>query len=451
MKAMDAIMGRDRESSDTPSDSRKTRIMPTGGRVSIDVNSKLPIGFSSRESTDGKRVFQYIELDLAKVRKMAVHELFRILIDADPDVSLALFHFLCFTGVGYRFQVLYPGTERQHRRGSAIIEDFLDLMEDYYGGFDILMDRMFYSFFIGGASFMEIVLDSQGRNIVDFVVNSPFEARFREASDPDRGKYWQLGQYQNEEFVPLDIYDTVKYVPFHPGVGSPYGRAFLSPTVFTSLFLISMLKDLERVIRTQGWKRLDIILDVEKLDLPSEHELEPGQTHQSIINNAIQTIQDKYKVLGPDDVFVHTNEFEFGDPVGVADRFSFQGIADVIRILERRIIRALKSQPLLMGNNDGTTETHANRQWEIYTTSIQSVQKRLGTSIANLLRVALQGRGILADVTMIFDEFRDSERIRDLQADKQELDNIQFQVDNGYLTSDEARDILRRKLKGFFL
>ena len=448
MNAMDVIMGRDKA---PKSSSSKTRIMPTGGRVSLDVNSKLPIGFSTRESTDGKRVFQYVDLDLSRIKKMAVHELFRILIDADPDVSLALFHFLCFTGGGYRFQVLYPDSDRVHRRGTAILDNFLDLMEDYYGGFDIVLDRLFYSFFIGGASFMEILLDNNGRDIVDFITLSPFEARFKEGDHPVRGKVPRLGQWQDEKFVFLDIYDTVKYVPFHPAVASPYGRAFLSPTVFTSLFLISMLKDLERVIRHQGWRRLDIILDVEQLDLPDEENLEEGQTHQSLIDEAIKQIELRCGNLAPDDVFVHTNQFEFGEPVGVADRFSFAGIADVIRILERRIIRALKSQPLLMGNNDGTSETHANRQWEIYTNSIKSVQKRLGTSISNLMRVALQGRGILADVTIFFEEFRDSERIADLQADKQELDNIQFQVDNNYIDASEAKDIVRHKLRGSFL
>ena len=46
---------------------------------------------------------------------------------------------------------------------------------------------------------------------------------------------------------------------------------------------------------------------------------------------------------------------------------------------------------------------------------------------------------------------RDSERILDLQADRQELENIQFQVDNDYLDKEEAREIIRRKLKGFIL
>ena len=411
-----------------------SRILPDGGRVSVDTAGKIPFALQIREGKDGNKTQQYVDLDLKSIAKRSPAELYKILIDSDAEVSLSLYHFLRFCNSGHRIEVRNPGTEVPHAAGQAIVDDFERLLEDLYGGMDIVFSRVFYSIFIGGAVFCEIVLDNMGRDMIDFIAVNPHEARFRKTNDPVRGEIDELGQMRDGEFFSLAEFDTVTYMPFDPAVGSPYGRAIISPTIFSTLFLISLLRDLERVIRHQGWKRLDIILDIEKIDFGTADEAQKTK----IINDQIASICNQYKTLEPDDVFVHSNHFEFGTPVGTTDRFGMQGIDDIIRTLERRIYRALKSNPLLMGSNETVTETHANRQWEIFVASIHSIQSLVARSVSHLLRVALQGQGIQADVYVEFAELRDSERSRYAQAEKIELENLKLRQDQGWIQADDA-------------
>ena len=440
MRAIDAIMGKD-----AVPKKEEGRIVPTGGRVSVDVSGKLPFSLFVQDKSDGNRVNEYVELEIKNIKKLSPDKLYQILVDSDPEVGLALYHFLSFCNVGYDIQVFVPDSDVEHVEAKEVIKEFETSMEDIYGGFDVLLGKLFYSVFVGGAVFMEILLDNEGFDILDFIIVNPHEARFRKGEDEKRGMVWQLGQIDSDgEFVDLSEYDTVTYMPFHPAVGSPYGRPLVSPTIFSTLFLISILKDLERVIRHQGWKRLDIILNAETLKFPTDGK----SSEQDVIDDAIDEIKQEVSLLEPDDIFVHTNHFEFGTPVGTTESFAFQGVTDLIQVLERRIIRAIKSQPLLMGSNEAVTETHANRQWEIYSGAIRSIQGLVSKSVSNLLRVALEARGIIASVNVLFEEFRDSERMRDLQADFQEFMNIQFQVQNGWITNDEAANIVREKMKG---
>src|SRR5690606_28043428 len=138
------------------------------------------------------------------------------------------------------------------------------MLDDHYGSVDIVFGRLFMSAFLRGALFAELVLDSGGRVPVDLATPDPISVRFRRVQDPQRGPIWQPGQWQGGEFVPLDR-PTVRYTPVDPFPGSPYGRPLAAPSLFTTLFLLAMLHDIRRVVQQQGYPRLDISLDTEKM------------------------------------------------------------------------------------------------------------------------------------------------------------------------------------------
>ena len=425
-----------------------SRIIPTAGRVSSDESGKLPFQALVRESGNRKdRTHKYVELQVKDISKMEVKDLYEILVDSDPEVGLAMNHYISFANVAHVLRAYRPNTDTEYPEAQTVLDEFSELMEVQYGGFDVLLDSMFYSIFIGGAIFNELVLDDNGRNMVDFIVLNPYEARFEKKSDPVRGPVWHKGQIINGVFVDLEKYETVSYLPYHPAPRSPYGRAPMSPVVFSCLFLISMLRDLELVIRHQGWERLDLKLNVSAMEEMAGQDPSSDE-YKEFISSMITDIESAYQKLKPNDIFIHTDHWEFGESQGVSNRFNFAGIAEIIQILERRIIRALKSQPLLMGSNEAVTETHANRQWEIYAGAIRSVQGMVSTTIGRLLGLGLQGRGIVADVKLLFDEFRDSERLRDLQADNQELSNLELSQQMGWINESEAAKIASQIRKG---
>ena len=112
---------------------------------------------------------------------------------------------------------------------------------------------------------------------------------------------------------------------------------------------------------------------------------------------------------------MHTSVIEVNRPVGTVDAHSLGAVEAIIKSLERMSIKALKTMPLLMGVNEASTETHANRQWELYAQGVRSLQHLTEAALEQLLQLALRAEGIQADVRFRFAELRAAEELRDQQ------------------------------------
>ena len=91
-----------------------------------------------------------------------------------------------------------------------------------------------------------------------------------------------------------------------------------------------------------------------------------------------------------------------------------------------------------MGSNEATSETHANRQWEIHTASIRSIQHPAEGLLSRFFGLALQSQGIAAAVKIKFSELRASEELRDEQVQQLKL-NAQEAYDNGLISHTNRR------------
>jgi hypothetical protein len=94
--------------------------------------------------------------------------------------------------------------------------------------------------------------------------------------------------------------------------------------------------------------------------------------------------------------------------------------------------------PLLMGITDGVSEANANRQWEIHTAGIKSLQHLAEALLEHFFELALQAQGIQANVEFRFAELRAAEELRDQQTLQLKITNYQALVDGGYVDRDEA-------------
>ena len=79
-------------------------------------------------------------------------------------------------------------------------------------------------------------------------------------------------------------------------------------------------------------------------------------------------------------------------------------LSSVIDLLRNDLTLACKSIPILMGINNSTSETHANRQWENYMATIRSCQQTLATSLNKSFSLALRYQGIQDKVRFQFRE-----------------------------------------------
>lgn len=381
-----------------------------------------------------------LDLDDATFDTISPSDLITYLLDLSPELSRALWDFLRFTNPGWEITALRPGQEEvTHAQGQELLNDFIHRLRDYYGSPDVVINRLFTGAFIRGAVFTELVLDENGREMIDLATPDPQSARFKKVEHELRGTIWQLGQYQDGVWVPLDEEPTVHYVPVDPLPGNPYGRAPILPAVFSGLFILGLLHDIRRVIAQQGYPRYDISIDSEKLleSMPTEVRADEKK-REAWVGAIVDAVTEVYSSLQPDDAYIHTDIVTVNRPTGAVDSSSLGGIDPVIRILERMVVRALKTMPLTMGINEATSETHANRQWEIQAAGIKSIQHLVESTLEDLLRLGLQAGGVQADVRVRFAELRTSEMLRDALTERQLILNAREKYNAGWISQDEA-------------
>lgn len=400
------------------------------------------------EPASAETTWREMDLDSATMEKLSPAQVLQLLSDISPDISRALWDFLRMCNPGWEVDVLggadgktvlLEGPER------TAINDFLGRLKETYGSVDVVINRMYMSAFLRGAFFGEVVLDKRGKLPLDIATPDPLGVRFKRVKDRDRGEVWALGQLVDGKWEPIRS-TTVKYIPIDPAPDSPYGRPIAQPAVFTSLFLLGLLHDLRRVVAQQGYPRLDleIVMD-ELLKAMPEDEVEDEDAKRAWTARAIAEVEEEYNDLDPDDAFVHTSAIKVNKPVGTVDSSSLGAVGGIITNLERQIIRALKTMPLLMGVNEAASETHANRQWEVYAAGIKALQHLAESLLEFLLSKALQAQGLQAGIKFRFAELRASEELRDQQTLQLRMLNAWNAFVYGWLSQEGAAQLAFRQ------
>lgn len=380
-----------------------------------------------------------LNLDDRTLDRLDTADLVQMMSDLSPEVSGALWHFIRFCNPGWKAKALRPGTRTEDVAAQKLLDAFLADLGQRYGAVDVVWNMFFMTAFLRGAVFAELVGDKKGRRPIDLVAIDPHAAEYRQREDPDLGTIWQLGQTQDGNFRPLDA-PTIRYVPVDPLPGkAPYGRSLVTPAIFSSLFLLSLLHDLRRVVAQQGYPRLDLEVQLERLAnaMPEGMEDDPDRQAEWV-DKVITQIANMYSQLEPDDAYVHTDVVKVNRPVGAVDASSLGAVDSLIRAVERMAIRGLKTMPLLMGSNEAVSETHANRQWEIHVAGIKSLQHLVEQMLEHLLKLALQMQGSRAVVEFRFAELRASEEMRDAQTEGLKIENAKHKYLAGWISQEEA-------------
>lgn len=379
-----------------------------------------------------------LDLDRQPLGKQSVSDLVERLASLSPDLSKALWDFLRFTNPGYECHALRQESEEVDNRADALLQEFMRLLQRRHGSCDVVFGRLFITAFLRGGFFAELVLDNAGRVPLELATPDPRFLHFEKTPDDDMGFVWRPFQYQQGKKVYLDR-ETIAYVPVDPLPAQPTGRALAVPAVFPLLFGLSILHDMRRVVSQQGYPRLDIAISMERLraSMPPNIAGDPMQW-KAWIESIVREVAQSYSILEPDDAYVHTDVTTVNRPVGTVDSSSLGAIDGIITMLDRQAIRALKTMPLLFGNNESTTETHANRQWEIHVAGIKALQHLCEGLLERLLTLALQVQGVQSRVKFRFAELRAAELLRDAQVVNQNLRNAALAYALGYVSQDAA-------------
>lgn len=387
---------------------------------------------------DATTNWQFLELDRNTLNTMPPIQLVELLANVSPPLSRAIWDYIRLLDAGHEIRVTRPGGEEVYPEASSAQKEFEKKLERMYGSIKILTGRLFMAGIVRGAMLAELVLDAD-RVPIDIAIPDPYSVRFRPATDSQRGQYWELGQIQDNKFVSLQDFETIRYLAHDPWPGKPYGRSPIMPGLFPCLFLLGLTHDLRRVVSQQGYPRIDIQIDIEKLAIayPKDYKAQ-GDAWDKRVDQAMDDVAYAYSLLEPEDAFVHTNDSIVNRPVGALDGQSVQAADALIKSLERMAVQALKEMPLMLGITDGVSEANANRQWEIMVAGLKSLQHLAETILSELFRVGLEAQGFIADVKVRFAELRASEMLRDEQTAQLRSQNAAFMEDRQWLTPVEA-------------
>lgn len=372
------------------------------------------------------------------LEQLPVDRLLEIMTDVSPDISRELWNFLRMVNPGYTLEAVRLSGSPAPRTAQAALEAMIKTLTDRHGDASVVFNRLILATFLRGNLAGELVLGNDRRRFLDIATPDPSSIQFESAVDPELGQIWRPFQWQDGKQVFLDI-PTFRYIPIDPLPSRPYGRSIAAPALFPTLFAILLLHDVRRVVQQQGYPRLDLEVDLEKLvaTMPDEVEGDPVK-YKEWVDNTIAQVSAYYAVLEPDDAFVHTNAVKVNRPVGAVDASSLGGVTQILTVLERWSIRALKTMPLLMASPDGTSEANANRQWEIYAAGIKSIQHLVEGLLGYLLTLGLQAQGVQAIAQIRFAELRAAEMMRDAQTEAIRIANEREKYAAGWTSQDEA-------------
>lgn len=370
----------------------------------------------------------------SEYRTKDIMDSLRMIRDIDPDASMAIWNFIRLGNSGHELECLKP-TGKPDKPAQEILNEIAKKVGKMYGGgTDQLIGVLLLTAITQGAIALEVELTEGIDDVVDFHAIDPSTLDFRYNKEE---KNMELVQKQdNGEYKVLNQ-EQVFYFPIDPDVNDPYGRSPILPILQIIFFQVQVLSDLQKVVHHQGHARFDISVVEEAImkNIPP-HIQGDAAAVQEYVQGYINEVQKMMSELNPDDDFFHTDSIKV-DTVGGVQGKSMD-ITKVIDVINQRVTTALKQLPILLGRNEGTTETHGTIQWQIYVAGIENMQRGIKRLLERAYNVALQVHGKQSKARITFNSIRVNDREKEANAENIETMTKQSQVMAGWIDNNEA-------------
>lgn len=406
---------------------------------------------------------QYQSLDLTTIVPGSVspQQLIDILSDADPHIALAVWNFLRLCSAQWSYEVRTPDNTESDPVAKATLDVIISKMNDRWGGIDNLVTQWTMSIILEGACAGETIPNETITDVEDMVAVSPWTIYFqRDLAQRYVAYQWQpmlasggmawngtpktdilteMQALQHGGFRQLNEL-TFAYIPLDTAIDDPYGRMPFASVLQIIVFDAQILKDLRQWSHINAFGRLDVSILAEKVQaLMPPNVQQNAALRQQWYQQYVADVQSAYNSLNPDDTFIHFDNVVVSGVNSAGQTFD---IDNLIRIVERRMFRSLKQLPILMGSNEGTTETWGTLQMEVYALGIASIQRVVAALMERLFTVALRIRGFGSIAHVTFERVHSNDRLQAAQAQAIEIKNAAAQRDQGWITQDEAAIVI---------
>ncbi|RAZ73620.1 phage minor head protein [Planococcus halotolerans] len=357
----------------------------------------------------------------------------KVIRDLNPDASMAIWNLQRLVNSGFEVVAQRPdGTT-----DDAMTEKLEDLAKRvgplYGGGMDQLVGVWTLAGYTSGGFAAEVELNEQLNDVVDIHVVEATSIDFMR----DKEQKMNMVQRQSDGSLKVLNPETVFYYPLDPDVGDPYGRSPLLPILQIVFFQVQVLKDLQRVIHHQGYERFDISIVEEAIlkAMPDEIKYEPAKVNE-FVQAFVGDIEKHFSELEPDTDFIHTDSVKVQTAGGAGGKS--MDATRVIGVINEQIVSALKMLPILLGRNEGTTETHGTVQWQIFVAGVKSIQRTIKRLMERSFNVYLRIQGFQGRAKVTFNEIPVRNEMQEAQAEQTRTNTKIIQVQQGWIDNDEA-------------
>ncbi|WP_407856941.1 phage portal protein family protein [Enterococcus hailinensis] len=411
------------------------------GNIRKDTLKKVVAGkFESGRQTKAKwdygflkQLDQPIKRELHREKKIL--DSLKLLRDINPDASMAVWNFLRLGNQGHEVQVFSIDGENDEEMQRYINEELAPRLGKIYGGgTDQLVNVLNLAGFTYGAVALEVELDKTLTEIVDFHPIQPSKVDF--IPKEDTGELELCQRKPDGTWLRLNP-EQVFYVPLDPDIDDPYGRSPMLPALEAVIFQAEVLNDLRTITHKMGYPRFDVSVSTEAIvnNIPERLQYDKDGT-EKFINEYMDTIESAFAEIDIDDDFYHDDTIKVEQVSGMGGKsIDFKSLLD---ILDRQVTVALKQLPIMLGQNQSTTETHGSIQWEIQVAGIRSIQNMTKRLLEKAYTVALRVKGSQSSVSITFNEVRSKDRQAEATAEATEINNWISKVNQGWIDNDEA-------------
>ncbi|SEA53605.1 Phage Mu protein F like protein [Thalassobacillus cyri] len=412
---------------------RQDRKYITGLRESI--ATRLESGKQTHEKWERQFAWYDGIIQRDHLKSRDVMESLKLIRDINPDASMAIWNFLRLANQGHELECLKPSGS-PYKQGQGILDDLAKRVGHLYGGgADQLINVLNLTGYTQGAIALEVELNEGLNEVVDFHAVDPSTLDFRR--NKESGEL-DLVQKQSDGTYKVLNREQVFYYPIDPDIGDPHGRSPILPVLQIIFFQVEVLRDLKAVAHHQGHARFDISVSEEAImkNIPQEVTSQGPEAVKKFVFDYIGKIEEGFKNLKPDDNFFHQDSVTVDVKGGTQEKS--MDVTRIIDVINQQVVTALKQLPILLGRNEGSTETHGTVQWQIYVAGIESVQRATKRVMEKAYNLSLRVNGVNARSRLTFNKLRTTDRQKEATAALTETNMLIKQVQQGWIDNDEA-------------
>jgi hypothetical protein len=380
-----------------------------------------------------RRNYEKYDITSLEQSYLSASQLLALLPDLSSDIGLAVWNVLRLGSTGFNYTVKDPAGQ-DDADGKSILDGLLGRINQHGGGLTGLIVQWLQCGFLQGAISGEAALVESLQDIEDLYVIDPSTISFKR-DENTMLQMWHTPPTGSANKILLNP-EKSWYIPIDPWVDDPYGRPPAAPVLQEVWFDVMLIADLRKVVHNQGWPRIDIKIIEEVLTntAPAFVKNDP-EKFADWLNDRLAEIQTAYNDLQPDDTFVHYDSVEINESESGGKIFD---ATSVIRVIERRMTKALKQLPILMASNEGVTETHGTVQWQIFVAGLRSLQEPIGFLMSKMLQLSLEVLGRQGSVECWFEPIRTTDRKADADAESIEIKNAITKWAAGFQSWEES-------------